>query len=1103
MKRRAAITANDFRFGRRMDENTRVVEVSSLAVTLVCNDEHDGDIYDPGRIFSRLGYLGADAFTRLSAQASETATSLTVDSSVGFAADDYIHIGQETLKIASVVDSTTLSVVRGVLGTIPRIHRVDEPNGSFPYVTKPLSYFKGRRVILYEGRVGEDGSVSSSIDDYVEVFRGFFATEPTLATAGRAMNAVLEIAPLTALFDKPLSTRTKTSKLHPRLHAFDGTNAGELAVIAYAKRGDLFRDLRYNASVFGQSFSNTPVVEVTTTGFDAVTRIVTIGSFQQGNEGNLQAMIGGSIESNGVLFNIEDVDYFNNKIRLSRPASSYQTGSGQRMRVFNPDTDQSAVFITSNKFADIASIYYTGAGDFHPRKFKFHISDGGEQDGRVAYVRTVSPGNEITVDSAHIYPEEARDNFKQIELFRDTREQFMDMRALRYLTSDRYVEAKVIRMTTTGTVTNPDVKEWPAVLETSIMNALGGVTSTAVDGFFCKVMLDPTSHNLVVTSNLGAPLGKGASKLNLVMSKDRGLSQEYVVEQIGEVSNFEEIVGTTAATNSHTGAILETIGVGTNSRRDFPKGVFDVSEEDTVTEVSFETSSGNPIADAVQIETRVASAYYSLGTHRDDQGEVVNPLGRIAEAFIMLESSLSLGASGGYFEAVKGDDVQAILYLEDETELTVNGITGYRYKVTRLNKLQPVDALVDHPGEDRIVFRPTVVPSGSTIGEIVLKLLCSSDGKSKSSVAYDKFLIGCGLSDDTGHSHDFGSDVEVNSFLAMPNPINGDTFSLTYREGETVLETLEGILASVNYTIDVRTDAVGRCRLTAVEMGLPNSDMSVANLTTAEIADSPTPISSSEISIKNVFNFKTNHDFEGKPEVELTVRDQVSIDLFNEASELEVDMKGIRLNASSPGDAIAELRPVFQRLRVENSYPRRLFSFDVIVASLLGLSLGDTVTISHPQLRGVSGLGVSSILARVRSIEYDGLSPTGSIEAIAYGVAGGVWNRTAEIVAQSTSAGTTTFTVKSQDHSPSRNPLNNETIKDSSGFAVGDTVDIFDAASFDLASATATITSIPNDTTIKFTGLFNLTGAPGGALGYIVSTNDPTQYAKVDQVIAT
>jgi hypothetical protein len=35
MKRRAAITANDFRFGRRMDENTRVVEVSSLAVTLV------------------------------------------------------------------------------------------------------------------------------------------------------------------------------------------------------------------------------------------------------------------------------------------------------------------------------------------------------------------------------------------------------------------------------------------------------------------------------------------------------------------------------------------------------------------------------------------------------------------------------------------------------------------------------------------------------------------------------------------------------------------------------------------------------------------------------------------------------------------------------------------------------------------------------------------------------------------------------------------------------------------------------------------------------------------------------------------------------------
>ena len=117
----------------------------------------------------------------------------------------------------------------------------------------------------------------------------------------------------------------------------------------------------------------------------------------------------------------------------------------------------------------------------------------------------------------------------------------------------------------------------------------------------------------------------------------------------------------------------------------------------------------------------------------------------------MLESSLAIGSGGGYFEAVKGDDVQAILYLEDETEVTVNSITGYRYKVTRINKLEPVDALVDHYGEERIVFRPTVVPSGSTIGEIVLKLLCSSDGKSRSSASYDRFLIGCGLSDSTGH----------------------------------------------------------------------------------------------------------------------------------------------------------------------------------------------------------------------------------------------------------------------------------------------------------------------------------------------------------------
>ena len=1112
LKRRAAISASDFQFGRRMDENTRVVEVSSLSVTLICNDEFDGDVYDPGRVFSRLGYIGSDAFTRLSSAASSVDTSLTVEDSSGFSVDDYIHIGQETLKVASVVDATTLSVVRGVLGTIPRIHRVDEATGSFPYVTKPLSYFRGRRVILYEGRVGEEGSVSSSINDYVEIFRGFFSTEPALATAGRAMNAVLEIAPLTALFDKPLSSRTKTAKLHPRLHAFDGLNANEFLLVAYAGRGGLFSGLQYTYNLEVISRSGALVVEVTISSYNSTTRIATIGSYQQGNQDHLLLMVGGTIESGGTQYLIEAVDYFSNSIRLALPAVGYSTGSGQRMRAFDPQSDSSFMTLKSEKFESIGTNFYVGSGDFHPRKFAFVVGNGDREDGRVAFVRnTLSTNSQhIPVNAAHMYPTRARQNVTNFgnmilgslenilgPFSLDTSSSLMD--------SARYVESKVIRMTTTGTNTSPDVKEWPAVLETGIMDTVGNAAANTVDGFFCKVMLDPTTQNILISSNLGPRLGLRPSKLSLAFSDDQVRTMEFVREQVGRVPKFEEIVGTTATTESATGAVLETREVSGLRRRNLPREAFEVSGEDAVTQVVLEADAGDPIADAVEVETKVASAFYYLGSHSENQGEVLNPLGRIAEAFIMLDGSLSLGSGGGYFEAVRGDDVLAILYLEDETEVTVNSITGFRYKVSRLNKIEPINSLVDSPGEERIIFRPTIVPSGSTIGEIILKLLCSTDGEGESSTAFDRFKIGCGLSDSTGHNNDgFGSDLEVNSFLGIPNPVNSETFSLSYKEGDTVLQTLEGILASVNYTIDIRTDSVGRCRLTAVEMGLPNSDMVVANLTTTEIADSPTPISGSEISIKNVFKFKANHDFKGEPEVEITVRDQVSIDLFNEASELDIDMKGVRINASSPGDAVAELRPVFQRLRIENSYPRRLFSFDVVVSSLLGLSLGDTVTVTHPQVRGVSGLGVSGVLARVRSIEYDGYSPTGSIEAIAYGVAGSVWSRTAEIKTASVSSGETSFVVELQDHSPSTNPLTNESVSDSSGFAVGDKVDVFDAASFDSAAAVeVTISEIPSPNMIKIAAGVTLTGAFGGPLGFIVSHNNPGKYAEIGEATLT
>jgi len=164
--RRASIIADDISFSRRHDENARVVEVSNLEIVLSSDEQHSSDQHDPGKVFGRIGFKGADSFTKISANVRPIDSTLTVDDNSGFSAADRIHVGQETMTVTSVVSTDTINVARGVLGTFPRFHRVDEASGSFPYVTKPLTYFRGRRVVVYEGLVNDDGSVSDNLDDY-------------------------------------------------------------------------------------------------------------------------------------------------------------------------------------------------------------------------------------------------------------------------------------------------------------------------------------------------------------------------------------------------------------------------------------------------------------------------------------------------------------------------------------------------------------------------------------------------------------------------------------------------------------------------------------------------------------------------------------------------------------------------------------------------------------------------------------------------------------------------------------------------------------------------------------------------------------------------
>ena len=132
--RRASIIPDSISFSRRHDENARVVEVSNLEIVLASDEQYTADQFDPGKVFGRIGFAGADAFTRVT-ESIEPASgfSITVEDSSNFKAADLVHIGQESMVVISTPTSTTIELARGRLGTFARFHRVDADNGSFPY----------------------------------------------------------------------------------------------------------------------------------------------------------------------------------------------------------------------------------------------------------------------------------------------------------------------------------------------------------------------------------------------------------------------------------------------------------------------------------------------------------------------------------------------------------------------------------------------------------------------------------------------------------------------------------------------------------------------------------------------------------------------------------------------------------------------------------------------------------------------------------------------------------------------------------------------------------------------------------------------------------
>tara|TARA_B100000085_G_scaffold278399_2_gene300177 strand:+ start:5552 stop:8794 length:3243 start_codon:yes stop_codon:yes gene_type:complete len=1037
--RRASIIANDISFSRRHDENARVVEVSNLEIVLSSDEQYTSDQYDPGKIFGRIGFQGADSFTRITANVDPTDVSLTVQDNSGFAAADTIHVGQETMTVTNIISTDTIRVSRGILGTFPRFHRVDGASGSFPYVTKPLTYFRGRRVVVYEGRVNDDGSVSDSLDDYAEVFRGFLASEPAVAVSGQSHEVTLEIAPLTAVLDKPLPASTLKTNLHPILHAFDGTIANKIAVHSFHQTGQMWR-------------SNCEI----------------------------------QLNSSGTEFQY-----------LNREGAA----------------------------ADIDNRFDNDISEFHPRGMAIRCDF--TTRNKVLFLGPDS----ISTDpvSGHLMIHNLYVQSTVTDVLNQTGGGANITGAFVELKSRGGFETKIVRISILGTRSSAHVANWRHLLGERFNSALTTGTHLGLSGFHFDVGLDVSVGEIFISPNFSARGVGSKPAAQFVLSNSISKARSAIQDSGMFPDMFvvlREVIGRQAQSDVDTNAphdssnvgyrtILENLPfiVGATQNEFLPSSVLRLDDEDGNARVFHMEAERLIVTDGgTSVHAPLCDAYIHIGNVFNGPGENV-PLSS-CERFVVFEDSLGV-ASGTSADVLisQDDEAVAMLRVSNETSVSSDGFTGFQYQVDQVTKYKDIETIADVPGEKRHTVTPTIRPSDESIGQLLVRLLVSADGDSKTSSTHDTMVFGAGLSDGTGHADTFGADIDVDSFLAIPNPIAAEVFGPIYKEGDTLLETVEGLLLAVGYTVDISTNSLGKCKLRAVELTLPlESDVS-QTFTTAEIAQKPTPSSSAELSIKNVFKFTANYNHEGDADVEVTVRDQVSIDLFKEAQDLSVDLKGIKLNTTTPGDAVHDLRPLFSKLRLENSFPRRVFTFDVPTSLLQSLALGDTCTVTHPLLRSTSGLGVTTEPARVRSIEYDGYSPTGSIELVAYGTVGQSWNMAANIISIVAGSGSLAVNVSANEHSPTARPSDGSAIEDSSGFHVSQWVDVFSVYDMDAPIVTTKITSINTATNqiVLASSVSGLTfdSLSFGFMGFLVprdfsnATSDVRKYGFINRTTAT
>ncbi len=979
-KKRAIIPNRGFRFHRKLDIESHVIDATPVKVVLACADKYDSSTSstDPANVLGRFGYEGS-SFVYMHSTASILNTDnvpLTVtvreNPTTKFAVNDIVHIGREAFRI-SAMDAAAKTITfdaRALLGTVPASHLSFSETDVSPVITDRPVFVKGRRAIIFEA----DGTAEPNDLTWVERWRGFVPHEPEFGTEGELHTLTVTVSPLTSMLDVALGDKNSSLQLKKGFHTFGSDADPNIGIGLAGTNIDCYHEIAE-----GDLFK-------TSTGLDPQI----VADYFEDGDSCLPGKAASAVARHQEICGNEFKNYQHTEHPRAIPLC--HSGDNTPLRVIAGFTNRQLEGQAAVNDVDVFDVSGYNAAD---TSIAARFLAGGNLP--------VSPAAkpEAGVPKRFAFPQRTAQNSR----------------------AGYWRNVSIVDAAEHPDNGNPAPHDWPQTLAwpRALEEAINETGQKAENfgwnvgheqnrGAWVRIRLNMDDRRdpfLILDNNMDGPVS--------------------VIFASGDVPDLQRI---NADDGLHPQASFRRMDTDTALEQRhsivnrMQHSVFRLGDENGQPEtIRLEANDRN-----IAYTTKIAETFYQEG-----------------EGYILTDKRVLVPAGGNVMlEARQGGELLNTFKINNCTQITVDGQTLFRCQLdnifnrgsARLGRLQ---TMAQHIGDEPIQLEYSATFNTQNLGEICLNLLTSQGGNQIGGV-YDVLSHGAGMMDSSsshlglqGTTYINGSvDIDAASFLQIDSPIPNAVYNPVWRNGDTVYDVLTSLLRTAGYVIDIRTDQAGRCRLAAIPLGFPTRTNVVADITESDIAAKPAPASPAQLDIFNSFNFLFNHDVDDEPQGEQKVRDQVSIDTFGQEEILDIELPGVQL--ADDLEIIHQLRPMFQRLRFDLAYPRRLWRLEAKAGLAVSAEIGGAYSVTHPLLRPHQGLGVVNELGRLRSVTHDGWRPSCKMEFVYYGTEGTGWGPSLEVDNVSAQ---NALVVKENSHTAERHPRTGDDIEDLTPFDIG------------------------------------------------------------------